>query len=71
MKMAAAEAHWETSDPADLAVVAIIDEENRTNTWELSVPKLLSFMNYNSFSGEIKGLNDMQAEREARHGPGN
>jgi len=71
MKMAAAEAHWETSDPADLAVVAFIDEENRTNTWELSVPKLLSFMNYNRFSGEIQGLNDMQAEMEVRHGPGN
>ncbi|WP_238917634.1 cytochrome ubiquinol oxidase subunit I [Clostridium sp. YIM B02555] len=71
MKMAAAEALWETKDPAPLAVVAIADEENKKNTFEISVPKLLSFMSYNSFTGEVKGLNDIQAEYEKKYGPGN
>ncbi|MCL5289730.1 MAG: cytochrome ubiquinol oxidase subunit I [Bacillota bacterium] len=71
MKMAAAEAHWETADPAAFSVVAVVDEKNQTNTFEISVPKMLSFMSYNSFNGEVKGLKDLQAEAEARYGPGN
>jgi cytochrome d ubiquinol oxidase subunit I len=70
MKMAAAEAHWETSDPADFVVFAAIDAQNRTNTTEIKIPGLLSFMSYNTFTGEVKGLNELQAEMEARHGPG-
>jgi cytochrome d ubiquinol oxidase subunit I len=71
MKMAAAEAHWETADPADFVIFAGIDEKNRANSAEIKIPGLLSFMSYNSFTGEVKGLNDLQAEMEARHGPGN
>jgi cytochrome d ubiquinol oxidase subunit I len=71
MKMAAAEALWDTKDPAPLAVVAIADEENKKNSFEISVPKLLSFMSYNSFTGEVKGINDIQAEYEKKYGPGN
>ena len=71
MKMAAAEALWESKDPAPLAVVAIIDENNKKNTFEISVPKLLSFMSYSSFTGEVKGINDIQAEYEKKYGEGN
>jgi len=71
MKMAAAEALWESKDPAPLAAVAIIDEENKKNVFEISVPKLLSFMSYNSFTGEVKGINDIQAEYEKKYGEGN
>lgn len=71
MKMAAAEAHWETQDPAAFILVAGIDEKNGENTWEVSVPRLLSFLSYNSFSGEVKGLHDLQAEAVAEYGEGN
>ncbi|MDR2211539.1 MAG: cytochrome ubiquinol oxidase subunit I [Spirochaetaceae bacterium] len=72
MKMAAAEAIWETQDPAAIAIVAGIDEKNKTNTWELAVPGGLSFMNFYSFtSGEVPGINQLQAEMEAKYGPGN
>ncbi len=70
MKMAAAEAIWETQDPAPLAIVALIDEENRENSFEIAVPNMLSFMSYNRFTGEVKGINDLQAEMEAAHGEG-
>lgn len=71
MKMAAAEAHWETADPAPFAVVALIDEKNKTNTYAIEIPNLLSFLSYNTFSGEVKGINDIQQEYEAKYGAGN
>lgn len=71
MKLAAAEALWETEDPASFSFVANIDEENRTNNGALSIPGGLSFLLYYKFDGEVKGLNDLQAEMEAKHGPGN
>jgi cytochrome d ubiquinol oxidase subunit I len=70
MKMAAAEAHWETADPADLALVAIVDRENQTNSFEIKIPRMLSLLSYNSLSGEVKGLRQLQAEMEAQYGPG-
>lgn len=71
MKMAAAEALWESKDPAPLAVVAVIDEKNKKNSFEISVPKLLSFMSYNNFSGKVEGINDIQTRYEKEYGPGN
>lgn len=71
MKMAAAEALWETKDPAPLSIIAIIDEKNKKNSFEISIPKLLSFMSYNSFTGKVEGLNDIQQRYEKRYGSGN
>ncbi|GAB6157305.1 cytochrome ubiquinol oxidase subunit I [Desulfotomaculum varum] len=71
MKMAAAEAHWETADPAAFALVAVVDEQRQTNSFEIAIPKLLSFLSFNSFSGEVKGLKDLQAAAAAQYGPGN
>ncbi|CCO07256.1 cytochrome ubiquinol oxidase subunit I [Desulforamulus hydrothermalis] len=71
MKMAAAEAQWETADPAAFALVAVVDEQRQTNSFEISIPKLLSFLSFNSFSGEVKGLKDLQAAAVAQYGPGN
>ncbi len=75
MKVAAAEAHWETAQPADFIVVAWIDEQNRTNPFEIKVPAGLSFLLYNNFTGQVPGLKDLQAEVEAqyweRYGPAN
>lgn len=71
MKMAAAEAHWETADPADFIALAGIDQENGQNSWEIAVPNMLSFLSYNSFSGEVRGIHDLQAEYTAQYGEGN
>ena len=70
MKIAAAEALWETEDPAPFSFVANIDQENRTNKSALSVPGGLSFLLFYRFDGEVKGINDIQAELEATHGEG-
>lgn len=71
MKMAAAEAHWETSDPAAFIAVAGIDQKNGENSWEIAIPNMLSFLSYNRFSGEVKGMHDLQAEYVEQYGEGN
>lgn len=71
MKMAAAEALWETKDPAPLSIISVIDEKNKKNNFEIAIPKLLSFMSYNSFSGKVQGINDIQAAYEKQYGAGN
>jgi cytochrome d ubiquinol oxidase subunit I len=38
--------------------------------WAVKVPGLLSFLAYNRFEGEVRGIRDIQAEYEAIHGPG-
>jgi cytochrome bd ubiquinol oxidase subunit I len=71
MKISATEAIWKTEAPADLILFAGIDEKNQENAFEISLPKMLSFMLYNNFTGEVKGLTSLQAEAEAQYGPGN
>ena len=71
MKMSAAEAIWETQQPAALSLVAGIDEKNKTNTFEIAIPAAASFLSYNNFTGEVKGLNTLQEEAAAQYGEGN
>lgn len=71
MKMAAAEALWEDKDPAPLSLISVIDEKNKKNTFEIAIPRMLSFMSYNSFSGKVRGMNELQKEYEGKYGPGN
>ena len=68
MKLAAFEALWETEDPAPFAVVADINQEAGKNDFEILIPKMFSFMLYNSFSGEVKGINDLQKEYQEKYG---
>lgn len=68
MKMAAMEALWETEDPAPFAVVAGIDTENKTNTSEIKIPAMLSMLIYNSPSGEVKGINELQQQYIQQYG---
>jgi cytochrome d ubiquinol oxidase subunit I len=70
MKMAAAEALWETADPAPMSLFTWGDEAERKDVFAVKVPGLLSFLAYNRFSGEVQGIRDLQAEYEASFGPG-
>jgi len=70
MKMASAEALWESEDPASFSLISIVDEEGMKDVFSIRVPYALSFMAYNRFDGEVKGINDLQAEFEAKYGPG-
>jgi cytochrome d ubiquinol oxidase subunit I len=71
MKMAAAEALWETENPAAMSLLTIGNEPERRDLYAFKVPGLLSFLAYNRFEGEVKGIKDLQAEYEQTYGPGN
>ncbi len=71
MKMAAAEAIWETEKPAALSLFAIIDEKDQKNTFNITIPYLASLLATNNPMAELKGLKELQKEMVAKYGPGN
>jgi len=70
MKMAAAEALWESADPAPMSLFTWGHEPQRRDLFAIKVPGLLSFLAYNRFEGEVQGIKDLQEEYETRYGPG-
>ncbi len=70
MKMAAAEALWDSADPAPMSLFTINDTANHKEKFAVKIPGLLSFLAYNKFSGEVQGINDIQREYEQKYGPG-
>ncbi len=71
MKMAAAEALWNSENPAAMSLFTWGDEKNRRDVFAIRIPKLLSILAYNRTTGEVKGVNNLQAEYEKKYGPGN
>ena len=71
MKLAAAEALWETENPAPFALAAMIDEQNKTNTVEVKIPALLSILANNDPNTPVRGIKDIEQEYIAQYGPGN
>jgi cytochrome d ubiquinol oxidase subunit I len=70
MKMAAAEALWDTENPASMSLFTFGDEKNRRDIFAIKIPGGLSFLAYNKFEGEVKGINQLQKEEEEKFGPG-
>ncbi|ENB4264523.1 cytochrome ubiquinol oxidase subunit I, partial [Bacillus cereus] len=71
MKMAAAEALWNTSeDPAPFTVFSKIDTEKKENSFEIQIPYMLSLLSYDKFSGQVEGMNQIQKQYEEKYGPG-
>ncbi|NJQ08295.1 cytochrome ubiquinol oxidase subunit I [Streptomyces lonarensis] len=70
MKMAAAEALWDTEGPAPFSLFAIGDVDAGHNVVAVEIPGLLSFLAHDNFSDPVPGINDTQAAMEAEYGPG-
>ncbi|MBN1993228.1 MAG: cytochrome ubiquinol oxidase subunit I, partial [Anaerolineae bacterium] len=70
MKMAAAEALWESADPAPMSLFTIGNEPELRDVWAIKMPGLLSFLAYNRFNGQVKGIKNLQAEYQQTYGPG-
>jgi cytochrome d ubiquinol oxidase subunit I len=70
MKMAAAEALWESENPASLSLFTIGDERGRRDLFAIRIPRLLSFLAHNRLTGEVKGIKNLEAEYQATYGPG-
>jgi len=70
MKMAAAEALWETQNPASFSLFSIVNEQEQRDVVAIHIPYLLSVLAHNSLEGEVKGIKNLQAEYEGLYGPG-
>lgn len=71
MKVAAAEALWETENPASFSLFTVGNEKELKDVFAIRIPGMLSFLAYNSFEGEVKGIKDLQKEYELKYGRGN
>ncbi|NOZ29157.1 MAG: cytochrome ubiquinol oxidase subunit I [Chloroflexi bacterium] len=71
MKMAAAEALWESENPASFSLLTIGNEAEQRDVFAIRIPRLLSLLAYNRLDGEVKGIKNLQAEYEQKYGPGN
>ena len=66
-KMAALEAMWETKPaPAELTLVASIDEAEQKNNWEVEVPWVMGLIGTRSISKEIPGIHEIKAKNRER-----
>lgn len=70
MKMAAAEALWNTEDPAAFSLFTIGNEKERKDVFAIKIPGALSFLAYNKFEGAVQGINQLQKADEAKFGAG-
>ncbi|TCC30745.1 cytochrome ubiquinol oxidase subunit I [Kribbella speibonae] len=70
MKMAAAEALYETSQPAGFSLLTIGSLDGQREVWSVTVPHGLSFLATGTWNGKVEGINDLQAAYEQRFGPG-
>ena len=70
MKMAAAEALWNSQNPASFSLFTIGDERNMKDVFAIRIPYALSILAYNRPEGEVKGIIDLQNEDVAKYGPG-
>jgi cytochrome d ubiquinol oxidase subunit I len=70
MKMAAAEALWETEQPASFSIFTIGTPDGSAEVFSIRIPYILSFLATGDFNGRVEGINDLQASEVARYGPG-
>lgn len=71
MKIASAEALWDTEEGAPLSLFAIGDLDERENIVDIGIPRGLSLLATNTLDAEVEGINDIQARYVEEFGPGN
>jgi cytochrome d ubiquinol oxidase subunit I len=70
MKMAAAEALYNTSSPASFSVFTIGSLNGSQEVWSLRVPHGLSLLAAATPDGTVEGINNIQTRYAAKYGPG-
>ncbi len=70
MKMAAAEALYNTSAPASFSLFTIGSLDGSKEVASLRVPHVLSFMATGNPNGKVEGINDLQRSYAQTYGPG-
>jgi cytochrome d ubiquinol oxidase subunit I len=70
MKMAAAEALYHTAQPAPFSLFTIGTLNGSRPVFQVTLPRLLSFLATGNFSGQVKGIDNLQALYSQVYGPG-
>ncbi|WP_155056083.1 cytochrome ubiquinol oxidase subunit I [Streptomyces blattellae] len=68
MKMAAAEALWETEESAPFSLFAYGDVAEGRNTVEVEIPGLLSYLAKGNFDDAVPGISSIEALQRAEYG---
>ncbi|UDY22980.1 cytochrome ubiquinol oxidase subunit I [Nocardioides sp. Kera G14] len=69
MKMASAEALWQTSDScAPFSILTIGTRDGQHKKWALEVPCVLSFLGTGTFDGKVQGIYNLQEEYREKYG---
>ncbi len=66
MKMAAAEAAWETT--SDFTLFAIPNTKDSTNSAEIKIPGMLGFLSYDKWGKPVKGIKELREEYLQKYG---
>jgi cytochrome d ubiquinol oxidase subunit I len=71
MKIAAAEAQWETCQPCSFSAFQIGGGNNDQDPSKIiEIPHLLSLLATGTLNGEVEGLNELNAQYQEQFGPG-
>ncbi len=70
MKMAAAEALYDTEQPASFSIFTIGTLDGQHEVFSIRIPYLLSFLSTGDPQGEVKGIRELQRTYEETYGPG-
>jgi cytochrome d ubiquinol oxidase subunit I len=71
MKIAAAEAQWDTCQPCSFSAFQIGGgNDDPTPTKIIQIPHLLSVLATGTWNGEVQGMNELQAQYEQEYGSG-
>jgi cytochrome d ubiquinol oxidase subunit I len=70
MKLASLEALFETANPASLSIITIKNPFTDSLILDWRIPGALSFMEYNRFTGEVKGINELSMQYQLQYGAG-
>jgi cytochrome bd ubiquinol oxidase subunit I len=70
MKMAAAEALYDTTESAPFSLLTIGTLDGSRSVFQIDIPSALSFMSTGNFNGVVEGVNDLEAKYDQEFGPG-
>jgi cytochrome d ubiquinol oxidase subunit I len=70
MKMAAAEALWDTSKPASFSIFTVGSLRGDEEVFSVRIPNVLSLLATGTPGGEVEGIDNIQSAYEQKYGPG-
>ena len=70
MKMAAAEALYETTESAPFSLLTVGTLDGSRPVFQIDIPSVLSFLATGDFNSTVEGVNNLEAKYDAQYGPG-